>query len=132
MKQVLVTAGVIGKGGRFLMAQRLPQGAEGGKWEFPGGKVEYGEDPRYGLQRELLEELGIQVAVGRILDVISTIEEARQLVLLYFECRITQGEPAPLQSQAVGWLTPEEIIALEKPDSDERFWRKWSHSSASV
>ena len=59
MRQILVTAAVINEADMFLMAQRS-HGDEAGKWEFPGGKVEPGEDPRACLRRELREELGVE------------------------------------------------------------------------
>ncbi|MGE5582874.1 MAG: (deoxy)nucleoside triphosphate pyrophosphohydrolase [Bacillota bacterium] len=122
---MLVTAGVIIENGKYLIAQRPLQGTEGGKWEFPGGKVELGEDPRDGLRRELFEELGVEVDVGPVLEVVSTLRAEQQLILLYFLCRLIKGQPRPLECQAVEWLTPGQINLLEKPESDQRFWEAW-------
>jgi 8-oxo-dGTP diphosphatase len=125
LEQILVTAGFIAENGRYLMAQRLPQGMEGNKWEFPGGKVELGEDPRACLQRELLEELGVQVEVGEVLDVISTIKALRHLIIIYFDCRIIAGSLQAIECQGFNWSTPSEIALLDKPESDEKFWKDW-------
>ncbi len=122
-KQILVTAAVIINGNRILMTKRLPFGSEAGKWEFPGGKVEPGEDPRHCLKRELREELGINVEVGKALDIVSEVGNEAQLILIYFLCQIISGEPAPLQCQEVKWLHSQEINFLEKPAADERFWK---------
>jgi 8-oxo-dGTP diphosphatase len=122
-KQILVTAAVIIHQGTILMTQRLPQGNEANKWEFPGGKVELGEDPRSGLERELNEELGISVAVDKVLDVVSQVNGEQHLVIIYFHCRIHSGEPAPLQCQRVQWVGPEGIDKLDKLAADERFWK---------
>lgn len=122
-KQILVTAAVIISQNRILMAKRLPYGSEAGKWEFPGGKVELGEDPRSCLERELKEELGITVAVDRVLDVVSEVNHEQHLVLIYFHCRVRNGEPAPLQCQEIKWAMPEEIDNLDKSPADERFWK---------
>jgi mutator protein MutT len=119
----LVTAAVIIAADKILMAKRLPFGNEAGKWEFPGGKVEPGEDLRFCLKRELKEELGITVEAGKVLDIVSEVKEETQLVLVYFLCQIMSGTPVPLQCQEVGWLYPEEINFLEKPAADERFWK---------
>jgi 8-oxo-dGTP diphosphatase len=62
-----VTAGVIARAGRVLVCRRVLAGHHPGKWEFPGGKVEPGEDLATCLRRELEEELGIDAVVGRVL-----------------------------------------------------------------
>lgn len=115
MKQIVVTAAVIEKEGRLFMAQRRPQDSEGGKWEFPGGKIEWGEEPRQSLCRELQEELGIRAEVGPLLDVISEVKGNMHLILLYFACRIIEGEPKPIECQAVSWWAPDDIDGLAKP-----------------
>lgn len=103
MKQIVVTAAVMEKDGQFLLAQRLPQDSEGGKWEFPGGKVEWGEEPKQSLQRELREELGVTAEIGPLLDVISEVKGSMHLILLYFESKIVEGEPKAVECQAVSW-----------------------------
>jgi 8-oxo-dGTP diphosphatase len=124
MKQLLVTAGVVVRDGLIMMAQRHEQGIEGGKWEFPGGKVELGEDPRRGLQRELQEELGIAVTVGSVLEVVSQVKDDRHLVLIYYRCELYRGEPVALDCQQVYWLSPDEVDLLPKPDPDQYFWER--------
>lgn len=121
MNQILVSAAVIMKDDLFLMAQRS-DGVEAGKWEFPGGKVEPGEDPRACLKREIQEELGVEVEVGRVLDVVSNLQNGRQLVLLYFQCALRNGRPRPLQCRQVKWFTAAEADLLEKPPADQEFW----------
>src|SRR5262245_26536862 len=64
---VHVTAGVIIRAGQVLVCQRSASGHHPGKWEFPGGKVEPGEDLAACMRRELEEELGIDATVGRVL-----------------------------------------------------------------
>lgn len=125
MQQILVTAGFVAENGRVLMAQRLSHGPEGGKWEFPGGKIEPGEDPRCCLQRELLEELGVEVKVGAVLDVISTADELRHLIIIYFDFRIIKGSLKAIECQDFKWLTPSEIELMDKPQSDQKFWNNW-------
>jgi 8-oxo-dGTP diphosphatase len=127
LEQIIVTAGFIAENGRILMAQRRPYGSEGGKWEFPGGKIEPGEDPRCCLRRELLEEMGVQVEVGAVLDVISTIKEQRHLIIIYFECRIIAGKLRAIECQDFKWMAPAEVELLEKPESDEKFWKRRSN-----
>jgi len=126
VKQIIVTAAVIMRENKLLLAQRLPTGDWGGRWEFPGGKVEFGETPRNGLERELLEELGISSEATSILEVVSEITSEKQLILLYFVCQIIHGEPQPLQCQQVNWFELQAVDLLLKPPADEVFWQKYS------
>jgi len=64
---VQVTAGVIAHHGTVLVCQRAAGGHHAGKWEFPGGKVEPGEELQDGMRRELEEELGIDAEIGAVL-----------------------------------------------------------------
>jgi 8-oxo-dGTP diphosphatase len=125
LDQIVVTAAFIEEDSRILMAKRLPKGPEGGKWEFPGGKIEPGEDPRRCMQRELQEELGIEVEVGAVLDVVSTIKGLRHIIIIYFECRIGGGELTAIECQDFRWVLPAEIDELDKPESDTKFWSAW-------
>ena len=106
-----------------LMAKRRRNDREGGKWEFPGGKVEPGEDPRQAMRRELEEELALKVAVGKVIDVISELDGDNQLILIYFECAIVAGTPLPLQCEQVMWGNIDQIDGLDKPAADHRFWK---------
>lgn len=124
MKQILVSAGVIVKNGRVLMAQRMPDDSEGLKWEFPGGKVEAGEAPDACLQRELMEELEIGAGVDRVLDVFSVVKGDRQIILIYYLCHILQGEPQAIECRQFGWFRADEVDQLEKPRADTLFWSK--------
>jgi 8-oxo-dGTP diphosphatase len=98
MRTVIVAAGILLENGRVLLSQRKAGAHLAGMWEFPGGKVEPGEDPKSALQRELSEELGIDVDIGDILDVaFHRYEEAQKAVLLLFY-RATRrpGSPMPV------------------------------------
>jgi 8-oxo-dGTP diphosphatase len=104
---VLVAAGVVIEGGRVLLSQRKATAHLGGAWELPGGKVHAGEDPREALRRELREELGIEVAVGEILDV--TFHQyddspSAMLLLFFLATRLpTSPSPQPLDVAAFEW-----------------------------
>lgn len=63
-----VTIGIIKKDGKFLIAKRKAGGVVGGKWEFPGGKIEHNESPQECLKRELKEELAVDVEVGQLFE----------------------------------------------------------------
>ncbi len=103
----LVVAGlIIGDDGRVLITQRRADQALPLQWEFPGGKVEAGESPVAALARELREEIGVEVAVGRIWEVLFHAYPDFDLVMLVYPCRITDGEPHPVEVADLAWIEP--------------------------
>jgi A/G-specific adenine glycosylase len=105
----LVTAAVIRQDGKVLLTQRPPDGLLGGLWEFPGGKVEDGESLPACLEREICEELGMQVDVGAQVGVYRHAYTHFRVTLHAFFCKITEGQPKPIQVNAVRWVYPEEL-----------------------
>jgi 8-oxo-dGTP diphosphatase len=106
----LVVAGlIVGNDGRVLISQRRADQALPLQWEFPGGKVEPGEAPVVALARELMEELGITVDVGRIWDVLFHAYPAFDLVMLVYACRIVAGEPRAVEVADLAWAAPAEL-----------------------
>lgn len=115
----LVVAAVVRRDdGRFLLSRRLPESHLGGLWEFPGGAVEDGESPAEALRRELLEELGVAVAVVAPITFAFHRDGKRDVVLLFYETRIESGEPAGKEGQEVGWFTAPELALLATPPAD--------------
>jgi len=109
-RRTLVVAGlIIGDDHRVLISQRRADQALPLQWEFPGGKVEPGEAPADALVRELREELGVTVAVGRIWDVLFHAYPAFDLVMLVYACRIVDGEPRAVEVAEVAWVPPHEL-----------------------
>lgn len=100
----IVTAAVIWREGRVLLAQRPPQGLLGGMWEFPGGKQEPGESLEAALQREIQEELGTTVEVGEAVGVFRHAYSHFRVTLHAFHCRLIGGEPQPLEATALEWV----------------------------
>lgn len=119
MKTVVVTSGLIAAQGKVLLAQRREGDDQGLLCEFPGGQVEEGEDPRQALERELQEELGIDVEVGRIFDAAFHFYTSRPILLIVYCCRIQSGSPSPLGCQDLRWVSPEEMRRLAMPAADE-------------
>jgi 8-oxo-dGTP diphosphatase len=105
MSTVIVAAGILIEGGRVLLTQRKRGAHLAGMWEFPGGKVESGEDPKEALRRELMEELGIEVSVGAIVEVtFHRYDEAdKAVLLLFYEVVRTSGEPVARDVAAFRW-----------------------------
>jgi 8-oxo-dGTP diphosphatase len=115
----IVTAGVVMQKGRVLVAKRPRQSHRGFLWEFPGGKVESGEDPKACLKRELLEELDIEVKVGEILEVVYHRYERYPVLLLGYRCTLKEGTPKALGCHEYRWVGKEELRGLSMPEADQ-------------
>ncbi len=114
-----VVAGVIEDGaGRVLLTQRGPLGEHPGLWEFPGGKVEAGEDSAAALRRELREELGVEVAPGRRLHCVRWRESGRMLLLDGWRARVLEGTPRGRQGQALQWVAVDALHGIPMPPAD--------------
>jgi 8-oxo-dGTP diphosphatase len=101
-----VAAAVIERPGEFLLAQRPEGKPYPGYWEFPGGKVEAGEDPRAALVRELREELGIEVTEATPWITRMYVYTHATVRLHFFRVTGWTGEPRPLEDQAIKWQVP--------------------------
>jgi A/G-specific adenine glycosylase len=105
-----VTAAVIHKQGRVLIAQRPAHGLLGGLWEFPGGKLQPGEDLAACLKREILEELGAPVSVGGWLGVYRHAYTHFRVTLHAFECTLANGsQPQPHEHTELRWVAPADL-----------------------
>jgi 8-oxo-dGTP diphosphatase len=113
----IVTAAVVERDGRLLVARRLTGSHMGGFWEFPGGKCEPGESPEVCLARELVEELATRVDVGEEIYRTTYAYADRTLDLRFFRCAILD-EPRPLLGQEIRWVTRADLPTLEFPPAD--------------
>lgn len=122
MKRLVVSAGVLVHEGRVLLSRRMQGAHLAGLWEFPGGKVEPGEGPREALLRELAEELGVRVEVGRCLDVVHHVyaEAEREVILLFFVCALHALSEAPraIEVAEFAWVGPAELASYPMPPAD--------------
>ena len=120
-KIVLVAAcALVDVDGRVLIAQR-PQGKTmAGLWEFPGGKVENGEQPEQTLIRELKEELGISVSAACLapLTFASHSYPDFHLLMPLYVCRRWEGMVSPTEGQSVAWVKPNQLRDYEMPAAD--------------
>src|SRR5271170_4894475 len=118
-RTLLVAAAVLIEHGRVLITQRKAGAHLEGAWEFPGGKVLPGEDPRHALRRELAEELGIDAHAGEIVDVtFHAYEDAQKAVLLmFFEavCAPGSARPRALDVAAFAWMNAEGLDPAQFP-----------------
>lgn len=120
----IVTAGVIQREGRLLIARRPASGLLGGLWEFPGGKLQPGEDLPACLQREIQEELGVEIKVGSLLGVYRHAYTHFKVTLHAFECRLVSGEPQALQSSELRWVKPAELSTYPMGKLDRQISRR--------
>jgi 8-oxo-dGTP diphosphatase len=117
---ILVAAAVLVEHGRVLLTQRKRGTHLEGAWEFPGGKVEPGEDPRDALARELREEIGVDVEAGDIVEVTFHRYPTKAVLLLFYAATRLPGsaEPQPLDVAAVRWADPGELRDELFPPAD--------------
>ena len=118
MRTIIVTAGVIIQKGKILITRRKEGVPHALLWEFPGGKVKEGEEPRQALQRELKEELGVEAEVERIVEIVFHFHPDHPILLLLYSCRIGRGDPMPIDCYDLQWVTPEELKNREMPPAD--------------
>jgi 8-oxo-dGTP diphosphatase len=122
MRTDIVAAGVVIERGRVLLSRRKRGTHLAGRWEFPGGKVEAGEDPRDALKRELHEELGIVTSVGEIVDVTfhRYPEADKAVLLLFFHAVRDAGSPEPqaIDVAEVAWSDASSLDPSSFPPAD--------------
>ena len=107
--------------GAVLIAKRPAGRPLAGLWEFPGGKVEAGEEPEEALIRELHEELGIDIA-RRDLTPLTFASHAYpdfHLLMPVYLCRRWQGSVAALEGQELLWVKPDALHLYDMPPADE-------------
>jgi 8-oxo-dGTP diphosphatase len=114
-----VIAAVITRGDRLLVCQRPLHKRYGGLWEFPGGKCEPGESIAAAAQRELHEELGVQVIkVGH--EEIALADPGSSYLIIFIPVHIS-GEPVCNEHMALRWANPSELQDLPLAPSDRRY-----------
>ncbi len=121
---VEVAAGVVFRQGRVLITQRRAEDHLGGLWEFPGGKREPGETFAECLKRELMEELGIEVKVGEVIDSITHAYPEKTVRLEFLRCQWLRNEPRAIGCAALAWVGREELGSYQFPEADGKLLDK--------
>lgn len=114
-----VVAAVIIHDGRVLACRRNPDRSAGGLWEFPGGKVERGESAEDALTREIREELGVGIEIGKLLHRATTPTDTVFIDLSSYAARLTDAAPiSSTDHDALRWVNPNQLEELTwaKPD----------------
>jgi 8-oxo-dGTP diphosphatase len=125
-KPILVTAGIIRSDDRVLICQRHHSDAYGLQWEFPGGKVEEGEELKSSLRRELAEELAIQAEVGPEVFRLRHLYPDRFVEVVFFEIARYQGEVRNQVFEAVEWAPRSKLVEYNFLEADRELVRRIS------
>jgi A/G-specific adenine glycosylase len=95
----------------ILLARRPSHGLLGGLWEFPGGKLQDGEDLPACLRREIREELGVDISVGEAFGIYKHAFTHFRVTLHAFLCCLEDGTPQPLEASEIRWVKPKDLTA---------------------
>jgi len=114
-----IGAGVIWKGDQLLISQRPLKGLLGGLWEFPGGKQEPGESLAQCVRREIKEELGVEVRVGKALARVDHAYTHFKITLHAYACRYLRGKPRPLGVRDWRWVKPAQLRRFAFPAANQ-------------
>jgi 8-oxo-dGTP diphosphatase len=124
LKSVDVSAALVFHNGKLLIAQRHRGSHLGGLWECPGGKRETGETDEECLAREIREELGVEIFVGKLFEDITHDYPEKSVHLKFFVCRLVSGEPRALGCAAFKWVDQTELDDFPFPPADARLLEK--------
>ena len=102
-----VVAAAIRREDKVLATKRA--GWQDGGWEFPGGKIEYGETPEDALIREIREELNADIRVGALLDTVEYQYPGKEIRLSCYRAELTGAAVALLEHEAAVWVAADEI-----------------------
>ncbi|MEA5564022.1 8-oxo-dGTP diphosphatase MutT [Anabaena sp. UHCC 0399] len=103
---------------QILIDRRRQEGSMGGLWEFPGGKIEFGETVEECIKREIYEELGIVIEVGEHLITIDHTYTHLRVTLTVHHCHLLSGVPQPLECDEVLWVNLDELEQFTFPQAN--------------
>ena len=107
----------------ILIDRRLAKGLLGGFWEFPGGKIEGNETVQECIKREILEEIGIEIAVDSHLITIDHTYSHFRVNLQVYNCRYLSGEARAIECEEIRWVTIEELDNYTFPAANQEIIR---------
>ena len=123
---VQVTAAIILRDGKILIAQRHPTDRMAGLWEFPGGKMEAGETPEMCLQRELKEELAIDARIGKVLGNSVYHYDHISIRLMAYQAFWNDGSIKLATHRECRWVGPDQLNHYAFTPADLPFVHKLS------
>jgi 8-oxo-dGTP diphosphatase len=118
-RTIRVVAAVIERGGRYLITQRRPSAVLPLLWEFPGGRVEEGENDTDALKREVSFRLGVSVQAGKLMSFVSHPYERYVVELYLYEGRLIEGEPSAVNVSDFRWVPSHDFDSYSFTPADE-------------
>ena len=121
MKRTIVTLiGLVNSENYVLISKRTNSIQFSGFWEFPGGKVEKGENLTEALLRETKEELGLLLNSSCVAPLTFSVDktEKQETLLLLFICRKWNGQPRGLEDQELKWVKPLDLSQYKMPPAN--------------
>jgi 8-oxo-dGTP diphosphatase len=125
-------AAITFSGDTVLITKRPDHAHCGGKWEFPGGSIEYGESVAESLSRELREELDIAVSIESLFGAVSHAYEHKKVHMLFFLCTFRSGEPKAIGCSEFRFVSPRELESFDFAEADrpilqklQETWKRW-------
>ncbi len=115
---IKVTAAIIEKDGKILIAKRRKNDPLKDKWEFPGGKIEPNETPEECLRRELQEELGVDTKIGEFICSSKYDYSHISIELLVYKVYHLSGEFKANEHEEIKWVAPSDLSSYEFPEAD--------------
>ena len=113
--------------GRILSCKRPKDDTWGGWWEFPGGKIEEGENPYQALTREIFEELNIEVSPLRIEEILIHEYDDKKVELMILNCGVIHPNKITLvEHDEMRWLSQEDLLEVKWLPADLPLLKKWS------
>lgn len=122
---ISVVCALLERDGTLLAAKRTDKGPRGGKWEFPGGKIEAGESPEHALVREVAEELGCVVRPIETWPWSTHAYDDLTVTLVPIRCELTSGEPVALEHAELRWACPDDLERLDWAEADLPIVRRY-------
>jgi len=119
VSRIRVVAAVVEREGRLLLGLRPRHKRHGGLWEFPGGKIDEGEDYEGATRRELLEEL--ELHAERVGERLFAVEDEGSPFVIEFYTVEVRGTPVAHEHAEVGWFTTEALEAMPLAPADRAF-----------